>query len=143
MKASNQGPDPTATEPDVDQEEIDSSIATLARPGPDSDGHYIFYDSARHTLEMVNFMNRERGRDERGVKEFFRRLKDEFIGMSVYPDGFREGTTVSTFGDNEEDHLLQGILRRNGWPSKDFQKAKCMEELQEAREEQRKARHGT
>lgn len=111
------------TEPS--EEEIDSCVATLARPDS-SDGYWMFYHTARHSMQLKDYRDEEYR--EMGVKEFFRSLKEEFRQMSVIAV---HPTRVYMVNRCDQDVMedFQNILKRNGWPSQEFQRDKCIKEL--------------
>lgn len=112
-------------------EEIDSSIVTLAR-ADSRDGWFIFYHTAQHTIEMVDYQVGKRTRDY-SVKDFFEMLRDEFRKLkiiSVRPSDVQIGS------DDDESAQLRDVFWRHGRPSERFQKEKCLTEAKELADRQ-------
>ena len=113
------------------QEEIDSCIVTLARP-ESRDGWFIFYHTAQHTIEMVDYQVGKRSRDYE-VKEFFEMMKDEFRKLRiipVHPSDVQIGTK------DDEAEQLRDVFWRHGWPSERFEKDDCLTEVKELADRQ-------
>lgn len=109
-----------ATEPF--EEEVDSSVATLAKP-ESRDGYYIFYHTAEHTMRIVDYQVDEIR--EAGVAEFFQTLKNEYRELLVFP--VEPESVIMTRRSYADTDQLHDLFRQHGWPTADFRKDQCLD----------------